>query len=72
MHGHSYSAHALGCTAAAKSIKWFKNPQTNQNINSEGKSLREASAIIFLFCSQLTQYKVMLYFEGLAKILLLS
>ncbi|KAG7021738.1 Bifunctional dethiobiotin synthetase/7,8-diamino-pelargonic acid aminotransferase, mitochondrial, partial [Cucurbita argyrosperma subsp. argyrosperma] len=41
LHGHSYSAHALGCTAAAKSIKWFKNPQTNQNINSEGKSLRE-------------------------------
>lgn len=41
LHGHSYSAHALGCTAAAKSIKWFKNPQANQNINSEGRSLRE-------------------------------
>ncbi|TYK09496.1 bifunctional dethiobiotin synthetase/7,8-diamino-pelargonic acid aminotransferase [Cucumis melo var. makuwa] len=41
LHGHSYSAHALGCTAAAKSIKWFKNPQTNLNINSEGTSLRE-------------------------------
>ncbi|XP_038878691.1 bifunctional dethiobiotin synthetase/7,8-diamino-pelargonic acid aminotransferase, mitochondrial [Benincasa hispida] len=41
LHGHSYSAHALGCTAAAKSIKWFKNPQTNQNINCEGTSLRE-------------------------------
>ncbi|KGN65428.1 bifunctional dethiobiotin synthetase/7,8-diamino-pelargonic acid aminotransferase, mitochondrial isoform X1 [Cucumis sativus] len=41
LHGHSYSAHALGCTAAAKSIKWFKNSQTNLNINAEGTSLRE-------------------------------
>ncbi|CAN1192876.1 Bifunctional dethiobiotin synthetase/7,8-diamino-pelargonic acid aminotransferase, mitochondrial [Linum perenne] len=36
LHGHSYSAHAMGCTAAAKAIKWFKDPQTNVNIVSEG------------------------------------
>ncbi|PON97958.1 Aminotransferase class-III [Trema orientale] len=41
LHGHSYSAHALGCTAAAKSIKWFKDPQTNSNLDSEGRSLKE-------------------------------
>ncbi|GMN52124.1 hypothetical protein TIFTF001_021281 [Ficus carica] len=41
LHGHSYSAHAMGCTAAAKSIKWFKDPQTNSNIVSEGRSLKE-------------------------------
>ncbi|KAK8515581.1 hypothetical protein V6N12_075615 [Hibiscus sabdariffa] len=35
LHGHSYSAHAMGCTAAAKSIKWFKDPITNLNITSE-------------------------------------
>uniref|UniRef100_A0A9I9EAW4 Uncharacterized protein n=1 Tax=Cucumis melo TaxID=3656 RepID=A0A9I9EAW4_CUCME len=42
LHGHSYSAHDLGCTVAAKSIKWFKDPQTNLNIISEGTSLRES------------------------------
>ncbi|XVE71791.1 hypothetical protein DITRI_Ditri10aG0180200 [Diplodiscus trichospermus] len=37
LHGHSYTAHAMGCTAAAKSIKWFKDPMTNLNLTS-GKS----------------------------------
>ncbi|KAA0041161.1 bifunctional dethiobiotin synthetase/7,8-diamino-pelargonic acid aminotransferase [Cucumis melo var. makuwa] len=41
LHGHSYSAHALGYTVAVKSIKWFKDPQTNLNIIYEGTSLRE-------------------------------
>lgn len=41
LHGHSYTAHAMGCTAAVKSIKWFKDPQTNSNITSEGRLLRE-------------------------------
>ncbi|KAE8711275.1 Bifunctional dethiobiotin synthetase/7,8-diamino-pelargonic acid aminotransferase [Hibiscus syriacus] len=35
LHGHSYSAHAMGCTAAARSIKWFKDPITNLNITSK-------------------------------------
>ncbi|GKV18237.1 hypothetical protein SLEP1_g28647 [Rubroshorea leprosula] len=41
LHGHSYSAHAMGCSAAAKSIKWFKDPETNLNISFEesGKML---------------------------------
>ncbi|KAK1391594.1 hypothetical protein POM88_010650 [Heracleum sosnowskyi] len=41
LHGHSYSAHALGCAAASKSINWFKDRQTNHNLNPEGSSLRE-------------------------------
>ncbi|PNT32143.1 hypothetical protein POPTR_006G170400v4 [Populus trichocarpa] len=41
LHGHSYSAHAMGCSAAATSIKWFKDPQTNHNIISGRRLLRE-------------------------------
>ncbi|KAK3041117.1 hypothetical protein RJ639_027569 [Escallonia herrerae] len=41
LHGHSYSAHAMGCTAASKSIQWFKDPQTNHNLDSERMLLRE-------------------------------
>ncbi|KAL2504959.1 Bifunctional dethiobiotin synthetase/7 [Abeliophyllum distichum] len=32
LHGHSYSAHAMGCMAAVKSIKWFKDCTTNVNL----------------------------------------
>ncbi|OVA10239.1 Aminotransferase class-III [Macleaya cordata] len=41
LHGHSYSAHAMGCTAAAKAIQWFKDPLTNLNITTEGRLLKE-------------------------------
>ncbi|XP_059637217.1 bifunctional dethiobiotin synthetase/7,8-diamino-pelargonic acid aminotransferase, mitochondrial [Cornus florida] len=41
LHGHSYTAHAMGCAAAVKSIKWFKDPQTNLNLISEEMLLRE-------------------------------
>ncbi|XP_021808925.1 bifunctional dethiobiotin synthetase/7,8-diamino-pelargonic acid aminotransferase, mitochondrial [Prunus avium] len=41
LHGHSYSAHAIGCTAAAKSIRWFKDSQRNPNITSKGSLLSE-------------------------------
>ncbi|KAK6944241.1 Aminotransferase class-III [Dillenia turbinata] len=41
LHGHSYTAHAMGCTAASKSINWFKDPQKNLNVAPEGKFLRE-------------------------------
>lgn len=41
LHGHSYTAHAIGCSAAVKSIQWFKNPQTNNNMLPGGESLRE-------------------------------
>ncbi|RVW29811.1 Bifunctional dethiobiotin synthetase/7,8-diamino-pelargonic acid aminotransferase, mitochondrial [Vitis vinifera] len=48
LHGHSYTAHAMGCTAAVKSIKWFKDPQTNSNITSEGRLLREVCESVLL------------------------
>lgn len=41
LHGHSYSAHAMGCTAAVKAIEWFKDPQANMNFEPEGKKLKE-------------------------------
>lgn len=41
LHGHSYSAHAMGCSAAAKAIHWFKDRLTNCNIEPEGNKLRE-------------------------------
>ncbi|XP_042491193.1 bifunctional dethiobiotin synthetase/7,8-diamino-pelargonic acid aminotransferase, mitochondrial isoform X2 [Macadamia integrifolia] len=41
LHGHSYTAHALGCTAAVKAIRWFKDPLTNMNITSDGRHLKE-------------------------------
>ncbi|KAG9455961.1 hypothetical protein H6P81_000469 [Aristolochia fimbriata] len=40
LHGHSYSGHAMGCTAAVKAIDWFRNPLTNFNLTSEGRRLR--------------------------------
>ncbi|KAG8367701.1 hypothetical protein BUALT_Bualt16G0100400 [Buddleja alternifolia] len=41
LHGHSYSAHAMGCTAAVKSIKWFKDHKRNMNLISESRLLQE-------------------------------
>ncbi|ESQ42643.1 hypothetical protein EUTSA_v10012677mg [Eutrema salsugineum] len=41
LHGHSYSAHAMGCATAVKAIQWFKDPETNYNITSQGGKLRE-------------------------------
>ncbi|KAL2464309.1 Bifunctional dethiobiotin synthetase/7 [Forsythia ovata] len=41
LHGHSYSAHAMGCMAAVKSIKWFKDCTTNVNLIGESRLLQE-------------------------------
>ncbi|KAK4415274.1 Bifunctional dethiobiotin synthetase/7,8-diamino-pelargonic acid aminotransferase, mitochondrial [Sesamum alatum] len=41
LHGHSYSAHAMGCAAAVKSVKWFNDSNTNMNLISESRSLQE-------------------------------
>ncbi|KAJ1433507.1 Pyridoxal phosphate-dependent transferase, major domain [Sesbania bispinosa] len=41
LHGHSFTAHAMGCMAAVKSIQWFKDPCSNPNITSDGRLLRE-------------------------------
>ncbi|KAH9622480.1 hypothetical protein KSS87_015243 [Heliosperma pusillum] len=41
LHGHSYSAHAMGCSAAVTAIQSFKDPKKNPNILPEGEVLRE-------------------------------
>ncbi|XP_074273689.1 bifunctional dethiobiotin synthetase/7,8-diamino-pelargonic acid aminotransferase, mitochondrial [Silene latifolia] len=41
LHGHSYSAHAMGCSAAVTAIQSFKDPKKNPNILPEGELLRE-------------------------------
>lgn len=48
LHGHSYSAHALGCTAAAKAVQWFKDPSTNPNLDSSGTQLKEVRCLLFI------------------------
>lgn len=47
LHGHSYSAHAMGCAAAVKSVKWFKDSKTNMNLISESRSLQEVGVNFF-------------------------
>lgn len=46
LHGHSYSAHAMGCAAASKSIKSYKDQQKNPNLIPDGRALNEVN--IFL------------------------
>ncbi|CAN6814423.1 unnamed protein product [Brassica oleracea] len=46
LHGHSYSAHAMGCATAAKAIEWFKDPETNHNIIPQGGILREVCFVV--------------------------
>ncbi|CAN7040286.1 unnamed protein product [Brassica oleracea var. botrytis] len=41
LHGHSYSAHAMGCATGAKAIEWFKDPETSHNIIPQRGILRE-------------------------------
>ncbi|KAL9224591.1 hypothetical protein vseg_000611 [Gypsophila vaccaria] len=41
LHGHSYSAHAMGCSAAVTAIKSFKDRKKNPNMLPEGKALGE-------------------------------
>ncbi|XP_010443450.1 PREDICTED: bifunctional dethiobiotin synthetase/7,8-diamino-pelargonic acid aminotransferase, mitochondrial-like [Camelina sativa] len=51
LHGHSYSAHAMGCATAAKAIEWFKDPETNHNITSQ-RTLKE---VCFFVCKVSTR-----------------
>ncbi|CAM6083387.1 unnamed protein product [Calypogeia fissa] len=37
LHGHSYSAHAMGCSAAVTSLKYFSDPNRNSNLLSNGR-----------------------------------
>ncbi|WVZ94342.1 hypothetical protein U9M48_040243 [Paspalum notatum var. saurae] len=41
LHGHSYTAHAMGCTAALKAIKWYRDPSTNLNLVTDHMKLKE-------------------------------
>uniref|UniRef100_A0A0E0I944 Dethiobiotin synthase n=1 Tax=Oryza nivara TaxID=4536 RepID=A0A0E0I944_ORYNI len=41
LHGHSYTAHPMGCTAAVKAIQWYKDPSTNSNIDLDRMKLKE-------------------------------
>uniref|UniRef100_A0A0E0LSU0 Bifunctional dethiobiotin synthetase/7,8-diamino-pelargonic acid aminotransferase, mitochondrial n=1 Tax=Oryza punctata TaxID=4537 RepID=A0A0E0LSU0_ORYPU len=41
LHGHSYTAHPMGCTAAVKAIEWYKDPSTNSNIDLDHMKLKE-------------------------------
>ncbi|XP_057787659.1 bifunctional dethiobiotin synthetase/7,8-diamino-pelargonic acid aminotransferase, mitochondrial isoform X2 [Salvia miltiorrhiza] len=44
LHGHSYSAHAMGCAAAVKSIQWFKDCNTNMNLIPESRLLQDVNS----------------------------
>ncbi|KAM0899594.1 hypothetical protein ACQ4PT_021195 [Festuca glaucescens] len=41
LHGHSYTAHAMGCSAAVKAIQWFRDPSTNSNLDFDQMKLNE-------------------------------
>jgi len=41
LHGHSYTAHAMGCTAALKAMQWYRDPSTNLNIDTDHMKLKE-------------------------------
>ena len=36
LHGHSYSAHAIGCAAAVHSLALFRDPEANPNLPDKG------------------------------------
>ncbi|XP_021304673.1 bifunctional dethiobiotin synthetase/7,8-diamino-pelargonic acid aminotransferase, mitochondrial isoform X2 [Sorghum bicolor] len=41
LHGHSYTAHAMGCTAALKAMQWYRDPSTNLNLDADHMKLKE-------------------------------
>uniref|UniRef100_K3YL59 Bifunctional dethiobiotin synthetase/7,8-diamino-pelargonic acid aminotransferase, mitochondrial n=1 Tax=Setaria italica TaxID=4555 RepID=K3YL59_SETIT len=41
LHGHSYTAHAMGCMAALKAIQWYRDPSTNSNLDLDHMKLKE-------------------------------
>ena len=41
LHGHSYTAHPMGCAAALKAIQWYRDPSTNLNIDANHMKLKE-------------------------------
>ncbi|GJN36790.1 hypothetical protein PR202_gb25686 [Eleusine coracana subsp. coracana] len=41
LHGHSYTAHAMGCCAAVKAIQWYQDPSSNSNLDFDHMRLKE-------------------------------
>jgi adenosylmethionine-8-amino-7-oxononanoate aminotransferase len=41
LHGHSYTAHPMGCCAAVKAIQWYQDPSTNSNLDFDHMRLKE-------------------------------
>jgi len=41
LHGHSYTAHPMGCAAALKAIQWYRDPSTNLNLDANHMKLQE-------------------------------
>eukprot|EP00898_Chlorokybus_atmophyticus_P000065 jgi/Chlat1/1059/Chrsp110S08633 len=41
LHGHSYTAHAIGCQAAVTALKLYVDPRKNPNYNPASGTLRE-------------------------------
>lgn len=37
LHGHSYTAHAVGCSAAVTSVQYMSDPRENANLLSNGR-----------------------------------
>lgn len=45
LHGHSYTAHAIGCSSAVAAIKYFSDPSRNANLLPDGRRLREVKCL---------------------------
>ncbi|EFJ25518.1 hypothetical protein SELMODRAFT_413615 [Selaginella moellendorffii] len=41
LHGHSYTAHPVGCSAAVTALEWFKDPSKNPNLLPGTSRLQE-------------------------------
>ncbi|KAG0624900.1 hypothetical protein M758_2G012400 [Ceratodon purpureus] len=41
LHGHSYTAHAVGCASAVLALQYFSDPSRNPNLLRDGRRLRE-------------------------------
>ncbi|KAJ7299278.1 hypothetical protein O6H91_Y261100 [Diphasiastrum complanatum] len=41
LHGHSFTAHPIGCSAAIKALKYYKNPSKNSNFLPSKARLKE-------------------------------
>lgn len=46
LHGHSYTAHAVGCASAVLSLQHFSDPVRNPNLLPDGRRLREVNTLM--------------------------